>query len=293
MGETLRSQAFYVKNVVSITALQGLGEDGIIITMKLGINTAVMLLASSLWAAGGDSGDFVRYQVIIDRKPFGEPPPDQAQSVASAAAAAQAELFAKSLKMVVIKIEDGDTYVGFVSQASSNKGYYLSVGEKTADGIELVDASFEQESALLKKDGQTVRIYMNGSPQKGSSTQLVVMASSKSEPVREPSFGRSRERYPDPTDGRDHSSGHSRESRERYLDIMKSRMRASQASAEQPASPAPKLTTAELDKHLKEYQMENIRKGLPALPIPLTQEMDDQLVKEGVLPPLQPAATGQ
>ena len=31
--------------------------------------------------------------------------------------------------------------------------------------------------------------------------------------------------------------------------------------------------------------MEVIRKGMPPLPIPLTKEMDDQLVAEGILPP--------
>jgi len=31
--------------------------------------------------------------------------------------------------------------------------------------------------------------------------------------------------------------------------------------------------------------MEVIRSGMPALPIPLTPEMDDQLVSEGILPP--------
>jgi len=42
------------------------------------------------------------------------------------------------------------------------------------------------------------------------------------------------------------------------------------------------------EKSLKEYQMRMIREGKPPLPIPLTREMDDQLVKEGVLPPLEP-----
>ena len=40
-------------------------------------------------------------------------------------------------------------------------------------------------------------------------------------------------------------------------------------------------------KGVREYQMELIRKGLKPLPIPLTTEMDDQLVREGVLPPVE------
>ena len=51
---------------------------------------------------------------------------------------------------------------------------------------------------------------------------------------------------------------------------------------EQP--PPPKYTGDELEKRLQEYQMEVIRQGLPPLPIPLTPEMDSQLVQEGILP---------
>ena len=42
---------------------------------------------------------------------------------------------------------------------------------------------------------------------------------------------------------------------------------------------------AEIQENLRHYQMEVIRKGMPPLPIPLTKEMDDQLVAEGILPP--------
>jgi hypothetical protein len=43
-----------------------------------------------------------------------------------------------------------------------------------------------------------------------------------------------------------------------------------------------------LQNHLEQYQMDLIRAGGekgPPLPMELTPEMDDQLVKEGVLPP--------
>ena len=41
----------------------------------------------------------------------------------------------------------------------------------------------------------------------------------------------------------------------------------------------------EIQESLRRYHMDVIRAGLPALPVPLTKEMDDQLVAEGVLPP--------
>ena len=46
------------------------------------------------------------------------------------------------------------------------------------------------------------------------------------------------------------------------------------------------LRRAEVRENLREYQMEVIRSGMPPLPIPLTEEMDAQLVAEGVLPPV-------
>ena len=41
----------------------------------------------------------------------------------------------------------------------------------------------------------------------------------------------------------------------------------------------------EIQESLWQYQMDVIRAGLPPLPVPLTKQMDDQLVAEGVLPP--------
>ena len=52
----------------------------------------------------------------------------------------------------------------------------------------------------------------------------------------------------------------------------------------------PGMTQGEMEDYFKEYQMELIRAGGasgPALPIPLTPEMDAQLVEEGVLAPLK------
>ena len=47
-----------------------------------------------------------------------------------------------------------------------------------------------------------------------------------------------------------------------------------------------KLSKAALDAHLRKYQMNVLRYGPPPLPVPLTAEMDRQLVKEGLLPPM-------
>ncbi|MFC1497714.1 hypothetical protein ACFLS1_04455 [Verrucomicrobiota bacterium] len=74
------------------------------------------------------------------------------------------------------------------------------------------------------------------------------------------------------------------ELRERRLEAMRQRR------VEQPAS---KLKGEELDQHLRKYNLQLIRKGeAPALPIQLTPEEDAQLVKEGVLPPVDGGPVG-
>ncbi len=45
-------------------------------------------------------------------------------------------------------------------------------------------------------------------------------------------------------------------------------------------------------KQLRAIQMDRIRKGQPPLPIQLTKEMDEQLVREGVLPKSGPGPAG-
>ena len=46
-------------------------------------------------------------------------------------------------------------------------------------------------------------------------------------------------------------------------------------------------------KEMREHQMHLIRQGKTPLPIPLTKEMDDQLVKEGILPPVNSSTNSQ
>lgn len=65
------------------------------------------------------------------------------------------------------------------------------------------------------------------------------------------------------------------------------RVRTTPSSPEPPSTPQVRKFNSreELQTHLREQQMDAIRTGKPPLPIPLTPQMDNQLVKEGVLPP--------
>jgi hypothetical protein len=202
--------------------------------------------------------DFSRYQVILDRKVFGEPPADSGQGSNSVA---RAESFIRDIRMVAITEDsNGELKVGFVDIKANNKSYYLPVGG-SEDDIQVVDADYETESALLKKGGDSQWINMN-TDAAGGSPQAAVAAAS-----------------PD---------GSSAGPRVPYTERVRRHRETLRVRTQEP----PILTGAALDKHLEEYNMELIRahgdKG-PPLPIELTPEMDAQLVKEGVLPPLDQA----
>jgi len=236
--------------------------------MRISMNAIVLCMLSFAVVAlvpwcGAVSEDFSRYQGILDRKPFGEPPPDLSQSTNAIAAASEA--FTKTLKMVAIKQDQsGRVRVGFVNLAAGNKSSYLMIGESNAEGIELVDADFDLESALVRKGVQSGWIYMKSSPQQG----VAVAGKKAPAPLSEASM----------------ANAVQQKRVTLYAELLRKRHEGKDGS---PLSGPPhnaKMTGAQLEKYLKDYQMDQIRKGLKPLPIPLTREMDDQLVAEGVLP---------
>ncbi len=216
------------------------------------MRTFVAVCAAGLFssaAALADTPAFQKYQVIIDRKPFGAAPPPQ--NNAPVVNVPKADSFAKSLRLsMIIEADDGEMRVGFVDNRTS-KSYSLMAGE-SEDGIELVTASFEDEEAILKS---------------GQEMALLKLASGEFEEITQ-------------------EEGEARIEAARNRPSYAERRRMRQQREAQPP-PEPKYTGEELSRHLFEYQMEVIRQGLPPLPIPLTQEQDDQLVAEGVLPPAQ------
>ena len=208
----------------------------------------VILWAAAILPGRGDTPDFSKYQVILDRKPFGVAPlPEVAAPVFT-----PENSFAKTLRMCALLEDDNGIRIGLIDQ-SNNKNFFLSVGQ-TEEGIELVSASYDEEEAVIRK---------------GEEMAVIKLQSGEIQPLS-PAEQQARLNAPQ---GRRPSYAERRQ------------MRQQQRAVEPP--PQPKYTGAELEKHLNEYQMEVIRQGLPPLPIPLTPEMDQQLVDEGVLPPIQ------
>ncbi len=198
---------------------------------------------------------FDHYQVILDRKPFGNPPPPAPEPTPTPRILSPSESFARQLKLcALIEDDDGTIQVGIINMQTQNS-FYLKIGD-IEEGVELVSANYDEESAVLKKgDELAVLSFQTGTVQ----------------PITQ-----------------EEARSHIERGRTGYAARRKAREEARQRRQEaiqQQASQEPALTGDALEKHLQEYQMEVIRQGLPPLPIPLTEEMDAQLVAEGILPP--------
>jgi len=121
----------------------------------------LILVLACLAARGEGNAGFARYQVILDRMPFGAEPSPEALAAAAAKAAPARDPFTKNLKMCAVtrNLLTGKLQVGLMD-AGSKKNYFLGVGE-SEDGILVVEADYEKEKALLRKDGEEAWLGMN------------------------------------------------------------------------------------------------------------------------------------
>jgi hypothetical protein len=232
------------------------------IAYRKGLNwkgMALIVLCCSMQTFGGIAYNASRYQLIIDREPFGAdplqgvPPVDlAAQQRKMDAAVADA---AKQLRLCfLMESEAGEIRAGFENlkaTAGVARSVILHEGE-TFQGMKLLKIDLLASKATLDRDGVPVIFELAKPPTAARPSSI---------------------RKPTPAPKRRHFGGG-----------FKKRP--------PPQPEQPKLSKEEQKRlyeerkaQLRQYQMEVIRAGMPPLPIPLTKEMDDQLVAEGVLPP--------
>jgi hypothetical protein len=232
----------------------------------------LVLLALALSAAYGGTAtsteSFDRYQVILDRQPFGVPPQSQVPVVQQAPKVQPA--FVKEIRLCGITYSKGSGLRVGITDDKTKKSYYLRIGEEE-DGILVLDADLEEESVVIRKDGEEQKFYLNGgtgdaamAPTAASLTRPLTLSEAASRVISMAT-----------------SSSPSRS--DSYADRL--RRRREERERQAAAVPEVKISPEQLQRTLEEYQMKVIREGLPPLPIPLTREMDDKLVEEGVLPP--------
>lgn len=214
----------------------------------------IVLLATGLLCAEEPQYTPERYDVIIERSPFGADPlegvlADEQKAAAAAAAAA------KELRLCfLLESESGEIRAGFQNlkaKPGDPKSIILMVGESFM-GMKLLNIDIDGSQATLESRGEPVVFELSKAP-----TVAKAPTPAPKEPQRKFGGGFRRREPPKP-----------------------------EPPAEPKLSPEEQAKRrAEIRANLENYQMEVIRQGMPPLPIPLTQEMDDQLVAEGVLPP--------
>ena len=211
----------------------------------------ITICITVLWILPADatrgSSDWSRYQPILERRPFAGKS-DAPSNQKSTAASQHNQALARDFRLCTLyEGFDGDLRAGLINRRS-NKNMILRMGE-TREGLHLDHVDLQAGRATLSSiDGRTA--------------VLELTAATESAPA------------PAKADTGDRIPG-SKPAQKSPREARKSRV----------PPPEQQLTGEELEQHLREYQMEVIRKGQPPLPIPLTEEMDDQLVREGVLPP--------
>ena len=209
--------------------------------------------------------DFSRYQIILDRRPFGEAPAVETTTPQQAARPAGPS-YLDRVRLAGMRQSLGDIRVAIVDEnVNPHRSYFIFVGN-TEDGLRVVSADYAAETVIVERDGEQRVLRMGG----GSQPHNAVRPGMTARGSREAS---SRDR-----DGPRRGSPAARMSEARRL---------REEEAQRRREHVPELTGAALDLYLRKYNMEVIRQGAPPLPIPLTPEEDAQLVAEGVLPPVE------
>ena len=204
-------------------------------------------------------GELDKYQIIIDRQPFGRelisPEPSVSSIKSEAEAIAAAKSAEKELRLCFIfETTKGLIRAGFqnkIVKAGEPKSIMLGVGD-TFKGMKLVDVNIQESTATLDRNGVMIMFSLN-KPAKNT------IGSSKTTSTRKFNSGF---RSPNTND------------KEVKKEVNVKLTVQQQEQRKQ-----------EIQESLRQYQMDVIRAGLPPLPVPLTKQMDDQLVAEGVLPP--------
>ena len=219
-----------------------------------------------------------RYKVILDREPFGAAPviSDTPVVAPDPLIPETAPKFIKSLRMCAItETEEFGLRIGIVDiKAKPAKSYFFHVGE-TQDGLELLEADFEKEGALIKKDDKAFWLYLDGTTgngREGTTASKNSYTPSVLTPTSRKTFS---------SRGTVSRKGSYAERLRKRREILATRNKKIKENNE-------KRSAETLKAKLEEYQMDLIRSGGekgPAMPIQLTKEMDDKLVEEGVLPP--------
>jgi len=140
-----------------------------------GTVSILILLCAALSGVAVEDG-FAPYQLIIDKHPFGEEPPETETVQISLN-----QSFARNLRLsMLFEGPNGDLRAGFID-ASRNKNYILSL-EEPQDGLELIEANLSASEALLRKGNEVALFKLKaGAPEPLTKKQQTARTTSYAE----------------------------------------------------------------------------------------------------------------
>ncbi|MGI6496442.1 MAG: hypothetical protein ACOX5G_10235 [Kiritimatiellia bacterium] len=258
---------------------------------------SIALLPAALPAATPEQvRAFAPYQAIIDRMPFGRPPPEGvAVAVPTAdqiAEQKQQEELARKIGMCAVNIvTGGKVKVGFIDNSQNPaKNYYLAIGE-SCDGFTVVDASYEDESATLEQDGVSITLKLG----QGLVAQAPVAQKGAGEaPAGGPPGRRPGRRMPPPAGGGAAPGGAPGQDAASYTERLRERRdaarrerleqaRAMREEAERAAEERASAAMADQEERIRREAQIDLVAGRDI--IELTPDEEAALVEEGALVP--------
>ena len=149
------------------------------------ILTAFILCGGEAAFAVVTGHDFARYQLILDKKPFGEVTPSEVAQPQ----AALGDTISKELEMKSIIDDGAGIRIGLLDK-KVNKNISLGVGENY-EGIQLVSVNYDDEEAVLKKGGETAVVKLHPDKDKDKTVPMasaapVGMATALAQPAPNP-----------------------------------------------------------------------------------------------------------
>ena len=110
--------------------------------------------------------DFERYQIILERKPFGEAPPEPLAPPPPPGP--EKPPWTESYRLFSVIHPEDKPIQASLWDLKSKKAVMVTVGGDPVDGIELISANITDEVAVLSKDGEEATLELKESTQKSA-----------------------------------------------------------------------------------------------------------------------------
>jgi hypothetical protein len=207
------------------------------------------------------SQELGEYQVILDRQLLGSNAPEPSEAVLTPPQTLPVPSWANQYRMTMMTMDQqqGAVRVG-LQNLQDQSAVLLIQGQNRHRDFTLITADYQKGTAQIAYRG---------------ASHLFTLADAASASVAVPPVNNPRSTRP--------SSRPSAQPRTANRSSPRSQLTGPDES---PSLQIRRFSSQEeLQAHLMEQQMDAIRTGKPPLPLPLTPEMDAQLVREGILPP--------